>query len=485
MSRSARDMSQGNAPDTRSEFRTVIAMAIPVVITTSSRALMDVTDYVMITFLGVGEAQAALLPAELVMWSYIVVGLGVVSMVNTFASQALGRGEPAECSRYAWQSLYVAAAFGVIAWLLSPFVPTLIALIGHDPKVRAMENAYLDVAMWTIGPTVAAGGLGWFFIGIHRPWVTMWSVVEANVVNVLVSFVLIFGHLGFEPMGIAGAAWGTLAGVSYRSLRLGLALMTPSMERRFQSRSGWRPSRSRLGRLLRAGTPCGLQWICEVVVWAIFVNVLVGRRFGTAHLIATNTAWQYMRIAFMPTLGVGQALTALVGKAIGAGTPQRAIRQARIAVILTFTYMGLLSVVYWLFGAQLIALFNDDADVVRIGATVMMCAAVFQLFDAVGITYSCALRGAGDTFVPSMWVIISHWVILIGGGSLVIAMAPQLGSLGPWLAASTLIVVTGVFLWWRWHRRAWMRINLFDGGASSDDVGRSESEATDVARAPS
>ena len=92
----------------------------------------------------------------------------------------------------------------------------------------------------------------------------------------------------------------------------------------------------------------------------------------------------------------------------------------------------------------------------------MICAAFFQLFDAVGITYSCSLRGAGDTFIPSVFFIVSNWVILVGGGWLMVTFYPGLGSLGPWLAASGLIMLTGVFLWWRWHGRAWMRINLLD-----------------------
>ncbi len=75
----------------RGELRNVIAMAVPVVITTSSRALMDVADYVMITNLDSTDAQAAMLPAQMIMWCYIVLGLGIVSLVNTFASQSVGR----------------------------------------------------------------------------------------------------------------------------------------------------------------------------------------------------------------------------------------------------------------------------------------------------------------------------------------------------------------------------------------------------------
>ncbi len=445
----------------RAEVRNVIAMSIPVVITTSSRALMDIVDYLMITRLRSDEAQAAILPSQIVMWSYIILGLGIVSMVSTFASQSLGRKQYRDCSAYGWQSLYVAAFFGLIGLALRPMLPALITSFAHEPEVQVLELAYSRVAILTVGPTIAAYGLGWFFVGIHRPWVTMWSAIEANVVNIAVSYVLIFGHLGFESMGIAGAAWGTLSAVCYRTLRLLLTLVAPSTARTFPSHKTWQPSWRRLRDLLRVGLPCGIQWLCDVVVWAIFVNVLVGTKFGTTHLIATNIAWQYMRLAFLPTMGVGQALTALIGKSIGSGDPERAIRETRVAALITLGYMGLLSLVYWLKGPELIHLFNPDAKIVEIGTTIMLCAAVFQLFDAIGITYNAALRGAGDTFVPSVFFIVSNWVIIVGCGWWVATHYPQLGSLGPWLAASGLIVITGVFLWWRWRGRAWMKIDLF------------------------
>jgi len=454
----------GERQERRRETRNVLRMAIPVVILTSSRALMDISDYIMITWLPTDDAQAAILPAQILMWSYIVMGLGVVSMVNTFTSQSLGRKEYPECSAYAWQSVYLGVAFGLIGAAMTPVVPWLVHQIGHEPRVQAAEIAYLRIAMLTVTPTIAADGLGWFFVGVHRPWVTAWTAIEANVVNVAVAYVLIFGKLGFAPMGIAGAAAGTLSAVIYRMVRLAVAMWLPSPAAAFATRLTWRPSWRRLSHLLRVGMPCGVQWLTEVIVWAIFVNVLVGSKFGTAHLIATNISWQYMRIAFMPTIGVGRTLSALVGKSIGEGDPLRAVREARFVAVITSIYMGSLSVIYTIFGLQLIGLFNDSPTVGEIGAKVMICASAFQLFDALGITYGAALRGAGDTFVPSAFFIVSHWVIVVGGGWWVATTYPQLGSVGPWITGAVLIAVCSVFLWWRWNGRAWMRIDLFSRG---------------------
>jgi MATE family multidrug resistance protein len=160
-------------------------------------------------------------------------------------------------------------------------------------------------------------------------------------------------------------------------------------------------------------------------------------------------------------MGVGQALTALVGKSIGAAKPEQAVREVRIATVIVVAYMGSLAVLYFALGGQLMALFNNEPGVLAIGGWIMACAAVFQLFDAVGITYTAALRGAGDTFIPSVFFVASQWLMIVGGGWLVATLYPQLGSVGPWLTAACLIIITAGFLWWRWNGRAWMKIDMF------------------------
>ena len=164
----------------REEVRNVIAMSIPVVVTLSSRAVMDVADYVMITRLNQPEAQAAILPAQIIMWSYIIIGLGTASMVNTFVSQAMGKKRYEECGAYTWQGLYVAVIFGLVGLAAYPFLPALVGYVGHEPLVQQRELAYGRIALLTTAPTIAANVLGWFFIGIHKPWTTMWSAIEAN-----------------------------------------------------------------------------------------------------------------------------------------------------------------------------------------------------------------------------------------------------------------------------------------------------------------
>lgn len=448
------------AEDKRHELREVIAMSVPMVITTCSPMVMQVADFWMVSRLG-RAAQAAILPAQMMIWIYIAMGMGLVLAVNTFASQCLGKGRLRDCSAYAWQGLYLSIFLGVVGFGVWPLLPSILNLVGHEPAVRAMEMDYMWVMVYAIGPTIAAAALSSFFNGVHKPKVTMWSAIEANALNIALDYCLIFGAFGFPELGIRGAAYATFIAVVYRTVRLTVTMCGGHYRETYASRETYALDMRKIRGLLRVGAPQGGQWLSDVIVWSTFVSVLIGKTFGTAHLAATNIAWQYMRISFMPTLGVGIALTSMVGKAIGQEKPQRAIRLTRITLIIAMAYMLAMSAVY-LFGREwLISLFTAEPDVIAIGATVLICAAVFQVFDAMGMIYNSALRGAGDTFWPAVLFVVSHWLIVIGGGYLVVEFLPQWGSTGPWIAASGLIIFVGLALWFRWHGRKWMKIDIF------------------------
>ncbi len=445
----------------RNEIIEVIRMSFPIVVANCCRMLMDVSDYWMISRTGDTDALAAILPGQMIMFCYIVIGLGMVSIITTLASQSLGRGDRRSCSAFAWQGLYLSLALWLIGGLLWPFLPAVIGWAGHDSAIQDLEKQYITIAYWTVGPTIINAALCAFFNGIHRPMVTMVTALEGLLVNAGASYVLIFGSFGLPAMGVAGAAWGLVIGTSYRAVRLVWCLCGSEMDREFQSRSTWRLDVQKILKIVRVGGPCGWQWCSDVIVWATFTVVLVGSYFGKTHQLATNAAWQYLRVSFIPCMGVGMAICSLVGRSIGAGDPLRAVRLTHVCTVLMLCYMIAMSLIYFIWRNELVGFFCADADVIRIGALVMVCAAVFQVFDALMMGYSNALRGAGDTLVPSIVFAVSHWIVVIGGGFAMAELRPDLGSLGPWIAASVLIILSGIWFCRRWSRRDWMKIDLF------------------------
>lgn len=447
----------------RGELRGVLAMVIPMVITLCSRLVMDIADFKMIGYLGdqASAAQGAILPAQVTLWTFIVLGFGTVLIVSTFVSQSLGRKRLRETSAYAWQGFYIGLAYGLLGLALDPFLPAIFAWMGHDAEIQRLEVIYASVSLLTIAPTIASEALAAFFNGIHRPKVSMWSAVESNLINIGASAVLIFGLWGAPKLGLAGAAWGTLIGTVYRLARLLITFTSQATHAEFCSRSTYGFDWPKMRAILRVGLPSGSQAFSDVFVWTLFTGKLIGGRFPAEALVASNVAFQYMRISFMPAFGLGSALSALVGKAVGQQDTALAMRYARICVAVLLSYLAPLSVVYFVFRSELIAWFNASPEVVAIGSSIMICAVIFQLFDGLLIAYHSALKGAGDTFWPAVLFAVSHWAIVIGGGTLVATLRPEWGCLGPWYAATTLLIFLGLAMWWRWRSLAWQKIDIF------------------------
>ncbi len=456
----ATDASLANLPPTlRTEIRRLIRLGLPIIGTTMSGMLMGFTDFVMVSRLGT-EATAAISPCTMLLYSILCLGLGMSNSVQTFSAQAVGRRSPKEAAAYAWQSLYVALVFAMLAYPATQAMPWLWDWVGHETAVQAMEVAYSEVVLWCMPFAILCVGLEGFFNGIQRPKVALVSVLAAVVFNVIANYVFIFGKFGVPAMGIRGAAVATLIAWTVRLVILGAVFRRKDFNHEYDARNQWRPSLERIRGILSVGGPTGIQWTLDVGSWFIFLTVLIAG-FGTATLAASNIALQFMHISFMAALGAGSAVTTLVGHAIGERKHDLAALRAKSGMVLTASYMAVIGVVFLVMGRPLVGLLSNDPVVIDTGSKVLIWAALFQVFDAMGIAYVHALRGAGDTRWPAVLVILCNWGVFICGGYFVSRMFPQLGYHGPWMMCALYIILIGLALRSRFLRGAWRKIDLF------------------------
>ena len=442
----------------------LLVLALPIMAMTVSRMLMGFIDFVMVSQLGT-TAQAAISPCTMLVFTIACLGMGIAHSAQTFVSQADGRGEPHRAGGYAWQSLYFAGIAALIAWPVAVTTPHWYGVIGrlgsHTDGMLALEIEYTRIAMWWVPLGVLSMGLDGFFMGIQRPRVTLIAVLASLVTNAVGNYALIFGHLGFPEMGMAGAAIATVVGWGVRAAILVLAILAPDMHSRYNTRRSlaWSPENMR--GMFRVGGPTALQWLVDIGAWLVFLAVIMPS-YGVEVAAASNAGLQFMHLSFMPALGIGIALCSQVGFAIGAGKPEEAVAKSKIAMRLTGIYMGAIGLLFVFGGRWLIWLVNKDPAVIDAGVWVLIGAAIFQIFDAMCITYTNALRGAGDTRWPAAAFLVCCWVIFIGGGKLVAWLAPGLGLIGPWAMCALYIVVLGLLLRYRWYGGHWRKIRLFD-----------------------
>ncbi len=458
----------------------LLILALPIIGMTVTRMLMGFVDFVMVSQLGT-VAQAAVSPASLFVFAVGCFGSGIATSVQTFVSQADGRGEPHVAGSYAWQSLYLSLAAGI---LIAPFALTadwwftaVATFARHPQETIQLELDYVRIALWGVAPTIFVVGLEGLFNGIQKPRVPFIAALVALAVNGFGNWLLIFGHWGLPTMGMGGAALATVIGWCVRVAILIYAALDARLHERYHTRGTLRPHPQRLRQILKIGMPTGLQWLVDLGSWIAFLGFIMPA-FGTTAMAATNIGLQLMHLSFMPAVGVGIALCSQVGFAVGEHRPDRAMERSITGLKLNMLYMGVVGVLFFALRHPLVRLFNADPVVITAGGFVLIWAAIFQVFDAMGITFMNALRGAGDTRWPAILMAVVCWGVFVTGGLLMAAYVPALGLNGPWLMCTVYIILVGIALWWRWNRGAWRKIRLFDKSAPT------ETAAPDTAAAP-
>ena len=175
----------------------------------------------------------------------------------------------------------------------------------------------------------------------------------------------------------------------------------------------------------------------------------------------------YMHLSFMPAVAISFAANTLVGNSIGAGTPELAVARARWSVGLSMLIMTACGVLFIVLRGPMVELFiggdvteEEFNRILDIGMQLMLVMAVCQAMDALGITYSGALRGAGDVIWPGFFIAISSWVLIIGFGYGLAVLFPEWGAVGPWIGAVAYIVIVGIGMAWRFERGAWRSIRI-------------------------
>jgi len=442
-----------------SSLKYMLKLAAPMVVTTISFTIMQFVDRYMVSRLGT-EALAAILPAGFASFLPSAFAIGSMASLNTFVSQSLGRGDRKSCSNYFWQTIYLGLAyFLLVVAIMWPTAPWIFKLMGQPATVAEMEVIYFRIILYAHVLAVINWSGNQFFMGIHRPTITMCASLSGQIVNVAANYVLIFGKLGLPAMGIAGAGWGTFIGIAVAAVINTAVFLSPGLNTLFMTRRTLHLDFSRMYDLLKVGLPAGFGLMVNVALWGMILFGLVGR-FGTEALAATSAVLSYTSLSVMPVVGIGTALAAAVGKTIGAGRKDLATRQTHVCLKVALVYMGLVGIVFFVSRVALMEFWSSDEEVIKIGANILICAAIYQAFHAARVIYAGALRGAGDT----LWLAIVSAVgaaILGLGGLVIIILSVELGALGPWVVATISIIAVGLANYWRFKSNRWMKIDLF------------------------
>lgn len=434
----------------RSLRRRVLDLAWPVIGENLLETMLGIVDMILVAALG-AVAIAGVGSAIQIMF-FVLAALSALSVGSAvLVAQAIGARDHGRASLLARQALVWSAIISIPLALVGVFLAEpIIGIFGLEPEVTSIGVEYLQVTMGTVVALVLLIIGKGVLRGAGDSRSPMLVTALANVVNIGLSYVLIYGVWGMPALGAAGSAWGTFAA---RSLALALLLGVLWRGRNgvtLSGRLGWWPTPPIAKQILGLGVPAALEQLLTSAGF-MMLTVLVAQ-FGTATVAAHRLTFTALSFAFLPGVGFGLAATALVGQSIGARRADEAVAAARIATFWALGWMSTFGLLLLLFANQVLRLFTDDPAVLSAGVGGLRVLALVQPFWAVILVQSGALRGAGNTRFPlfvsgaGIWasVLLAALLLNLVGGNLIAV----------WAAFLAIAPITSTLMWRQFHRVA-------------------------------
>ena len=422
--------------------RAVALLAVPMVLEMAMQSVFGLVDVYFVGKLG-GDAIAVVGGAESMLVIVFAISAGLSMGTAATVARRIGEKDPEGASLVAAQALGLGilvslplAAVGVL------FAPELLGLVNVAETAISSNSSYCAILLGGNVTVMLIFLLNAVFRGAGDAMISMKVLWLANILNMVLDPILIFGWGPIPAMGVAGAAVATVigrgVGVAYQ-----LRTLFRGGSRIRITRADLRRDPRIVRRLVRVSLPAVGQYFIGSAAWLLLYGVL--GRFGSEAQAGYTVAVRVIMFALLPSWGMGNAAATLVGQNLGAGRPERAERAVRIAAGCNVLFLGVISFFFVLWAEPIVALFADQASVVSFGRDCLRTVSYSFVFFAFGMVVVQAFNGAGDTTTPTWINFFCYWFLQIPLAWLMSAplgMGPQGVFLAITLAQSVLAVVS-------------------------------------------
>jgi len=428
--------------------RRVLGLAWPVIAQNLLETMLGIVDTVLVANLG-PTATAGVGSAQQVMF-FLLSALSALSIGSAvLVAQAIGAGDHERAGRLARQSLVWSILLGVpLALVGFVLAGPILSIFRLEPAVQQIGTEYLQVTMGTVVVLTALLIGGGVLRGAGDSRTPMIVTAIANVVNAVLAYSMIYGHLGLPALGAVGSAWATFIARAF-ALCLMLAVLWRGRNGvSISGRIGWWPESKLARQLMQIGLPAALEQI--LTSSAFFVLVIVVAGLGTNTLAAHQISFTALSASFLPGFGFAIAATTLVGQSVGARRIAEGYAAAKISTGWAVIWMGVFGALILIFAEPIMRLFTNNQAVIDAGTNGLRVVALSQPFWAIQLVLSGALRGTGDTRFPLLVGSIGMWCGV--GLAALLVTAFQGGLALVWAAFLVVAPIIGALYWWRFRR---------------------------------
>ncbi|MEO9513848.1 MAG: MATE family efflux transporter [Flavobacteriaceae bacterium] len=400
------------------EFKYNLKLSYPVILGMLGHTFVAFADNIMVGQLGTAELAAVSLGNSFVFIA-MSLGIGFSTAITPLVAEADGAGSKTDGKSALKHGLVLCTILGLSLFGVILLCKPLLYSMKQPQEVVELAMPYLDLVAFSLIPLIIFQAFKQFSEGLSQTKYPMYATILANVINIVLNYLLIFGSFGFPKLGIVGAAIGTLVS---RCIMVGYIWFLLKRKEKFKTyvtRFSFKVIEKRVMRkIISLGFPSALQMFFEVAIFtaAIWLSGVLGKNVQAANQIALNLS----SMTFMVGMGLSVAAMVRVGNQKGLQNFKELRRIAKSIFLLTFLLEIVFAALFllgrhWLPTVYLdvddISNQMDNTEVIFVAAKLLLIAAFFQISDGIQVVVLGALRGLQDVKIPTLITFVAYWLI--------------------------------------------------------------------------
>lgn len=440
-----------------SEFKYNWKLAAPVILGMLGHTFVGFIDNIMVGQLGTAELAAVSLGNSF-MFIAMSIGIGFSTAITPLIAEADSSDNFNQAKSTYKHGLFLCTTLGILLFLFVFLSKPLMYFMKQPEEVVELAIPYLNLVSFSLIPLIIFQAIKQFSDGMSMTRYPMYATLIANIVNVILNYILIFGKFGFPEMGIVGAAYGTLISRVLMVVYLGLLLRYKERSKRIvRNIKFFVLDILIIKKIINLGSLSAMQMFFEVAIFtaAIWLSGLLGKNPQAANQIALNLS----SMTFMVAMGLGAASMIRVGNQKGLQNFKELRRIAFSIFLLGIFFAVFFAILFFIFHKRLPYMYvdvndaqnySDNIEVISIASKLLIAAAFFQISDSIQVVILGALRGLQDVKIPTILTFISYWVVGFPV-SYFLGKEEMYGSFGIWLGLLAGLTTASILLFIRFN----------------------------------
>lgn len=447
-----------------SDWNEIFCIAYPLVLVNASHVVMQFINRKFLSLIST-EHVAAALPAGMLCSTLFTLFSVSIAFSSSIVAQYFGRRNYKRCTQVIWSCFYFSLIIGTICSYLMPHIGNYIINFSKStPSILSKEHDFFITLMPSGGFACIAVAFCSFFSGRGKTLTVAFIVLLGSIINCIFAYSLIFGKLGAPALGITGAGLATTLAQCATAIIAAVFFLFMN-QKIYPTRAFLHLDYSDIKRMFVFGLPAGIKFFIQTAAFTTIIFFIA--YLGVAPLAATTIAFSINMIAFLPLCGISETASIIVARHIGENRINIAEKKAIMIIKISLAYAAIVALILVIFPNIFFEIFrpasnlSSFSEVTKYARFILICTAIYNLFDALYFASIGALKGAGDTKFPMYIAMFFSWIVGVPGVAIGILVL-KLNLIAIWIFISLYIALEGLIIFFRFKNGRWKRINLIE-----------------------